>query len=110
MFDHMDEIFADNVPELTDIVTEDVRDAAAEGARKGARGRRGPSGLVAVISSVLGALLAIFAIQNLDSTSVNFLSWDVELPLAATIGIAFVVGALIGSLLNWRRRRSRAKG
>jgi uncharacterized integral membrane protein len=106
----MDEIFADNVPELTDIVTDDVRDAAEEGARKGARGRRGPSGLVAVISSVLGAILAIFAIQNLDSTDVNFLAWTIELPLAATIGIAFAFGAVIASLLGWRRRRSRAKG
>ncbi len=103
----MDETFSDSVPELTDIVTDDVREAAEKGARKGAS--RGPSGLLAIVSSILGALIAIFALQNLDNVSVKFLPWDIELPLAAVVGITFVIGALIGSLLGWRRRRTRAK-
>ncbi len=106
----MDDPFTDNVPELTDIVAEDVREAALEGAEKGARkAAKGPSGLLAVVSSILGAVIAIFAIQNLDNATVNFLAWTIEFPMAAVVGIAFVGGALISSLLGWRRRRSKAK-
>lgn len=96
------------LPDIPDIVTDEVRDAAEAGARKGAQPRRG-GGLIAVISSILGAAIAIFAIQNLDSAEVDFLAWTIELPLAATIGIAFVVGALISSLMGWGRRRRKAK-
>lgn len=51
------------------------------------------------------AIIAIFAYQNNESTSLDFLSWHLTASMAAVIGGAFLLGMLGGwSILGALRR------
>ena len=63
--------------------------------------------ILALLAFVLGVLLTVFALQNTDSTRVDFLNFDTgRVPLALVIFTSALVGAALASLL-WVRERVR---
>ncbi len=58
-----------------------------------------------IVSIVLGAVLAVFAIQNMAKVELTVLFWSFEARRIIVIAIAFVIGFAIGWLVNWRGRR-----
>ena len=66
-------------------------------------------GLKSIVSLLLIIAVMIFAIQNLAAVEIQFLFWSFSVPRALMIvilmGIGFVIGLLVFSLL-FRRRRS----
>ena len=70
--------------------------------------RKIPWGRLAAAGLVIAALV-IFAVQNTDDVNVQFLAWDIDVPLvfviAIAIGLALVADDLIGYW--WRRRKER---
>ncbi|MBT8434420.1 MAG: LapA family protein [Gammaproteobacteria bacterium] len=65
--------------------------------------------LKSIISLLLIIVVMIFAIQNLAAVEIQFLFWSFSVPRALMIvtlmGIGFVIGILVFSLV-FRRRRS----
>lgn len=65
----------------------------------------------AIIAIVIAVVVLIFAFQNADETNVSVLSWDLNVPLwfviAATAGLGFVVGWLLGRASGRRRAIAR---
>lgn len=80
-------------------------------AGRGERGREGMSG-TAIVLLVASALLVIFIVQNLTTTTITFLFWKfdmkvwVALLLAAVLG--FVVGYLVSNVRRTRKLEERA--
>jgi uncharacterized integral membrane protein len=64
-----------------------------------------------VVGIIIAIPATIFALSNLESTNVEFLGWQAEVPLWAVMGVAFLAGALLGVivLLAWQARRKRGK-
>ena len=63
--------------------------------------------ILTLLAFVLGVLLTVFALQNTDSTRVDFLNFQTGLvPLALVIFTSALVGAALASLL-WVRERVR---
>ncbi|MGI9602578.1 MAG: hypothetical protein ACR2QE_11880 [Acidimicrobiales bacterium] len=60
-----------------------------------------------VIFGILAVILVVFIFQNTSSTEVKFLGFDSEPPLWVSLGLAAVLGALVGQLGAWIYRRSR---
>jgi putative membrane protein len=60
-----------------------------------------------IIGLLMGAMVIIFAVQNLAIVSVTFLSWQLEGSLAIILVSAVVVGMIISSLLSIPLRLSR---
>jgi uncharacterized integral membrane protein len=58
--------------------------------------REGPSGKVLLLIVAL-VLLALFVLQNTNDADINFLFWDVQVPL----WIVIVVSAALGVLAGW---------
>jgi uncharacterized integral membrane protein len=69
--------------------------------------RRESAGLKAVALSTAGLLLVTFILQNLDDANIDFLFWDWDVAVALPIGIAAVLGFVIGWSVNWLRRRAK---
>lgn len=69
--------------------------------------RREDAGIKAVALSTAGLLLVIFILQNLEAAEIDFLFWDWDVALALPIGIAAVLGFVIGWTMSWLRRRAR---
>ena len=65
--------------------------------------------LKSIISLLLVIAVMIFAIQNLAAVEIQFLFWSFSVPRALMIvilmGVGFVIGLLVFSLL-FRRQRS----
>lgn len=65
--------------------------------------------LKSIISLILIIAVMIFAIQNLAAVEIQFLFWSFSVPRALMIvilmGVGFVIGMLVFSLL-FRRQRS----
>ena len=53
-----------------------------------------------IIGIVLGALAVIFAVQNADTVSYNFIAWTVTAPRAAVLLGVLIVGMLMGWLFS----------
>lgn len=69
---------------------------------------RGTGVSVALVIGVVVTVLAIIvAIQNTDDVGIDFLAWDLEVPLVAVVLAAAVAGVLFDEILGffWRRRR-----
>jgi uncharacterized integral membrane protein len=69
--------------------------------------RRESAGLKTVALSTAALLLVIFILQNLDDANIDFLFWDWDVAVALPIGIAAVLGFVIGWSVNWLRRRAK---
>jgi uncharacterized integral membrane protein len=54
---------------------------------------------------VVGALVAVFAVLNLDEVEVNWILGTWETPLIIVIAVTFVLGALVGWIAAASRRR-----
>jgi putative membrane protein len=59
-----------------------------------------------IIIIVFALVTLIFAVQNLDTVTVSFLSMRVAAPLALLVLIIYVLGAVTGSSLLALLRRS----
>ncbi len=74
--------------------------------------RRGGS-LGFIIGIAVGIPATIFALSNLESTNVEFLGWQAEVPLWAVIGLSLLAGVAIGMgvllAVQTRRRRHRKR-
>lgn len=68
------------------------------------RSRKETVRLVGAVS--VSALVALFAVLNLDEISVNWIVGTAETPLIVVIAISVLIGAALGYLLS-RRRTSR---
>jgi uncharacterized integral membrane protein len=69
--------------------------------------RRESAGLKSVALGTAALLLVIFILQNLDQANIDFLFWDWDVAIALSIGIAAVLGFVIGWSVNWLRRRAK---
>ena len=56
---------------------------------------------------VAGILLLIFVLQNLKTANVDFLFWEWDVAIALAIGIAAVLGFVLGWGFSWMRRRAK---
>lgn len=88
--------------EPADIGTDDERRAAQPpaGAR---RTRVGAAWVAALVALVLLIFLLIFILQNLESTTVDFLGFSGSLPLALAMLFSAIGGALLVALLGAAR-------
>jgi uncharacterized integral membrane protein len=75
------------------------------------KGRRRGSSLGFVVGFGVGIPATIFALSNLEATSVEFLGWQAEVPLWAVMAISLLAGVLLGiaGLLTWQARRRRGR-
>ncbi len=59
-------------------------------------------------------IIVIFALQNTDSTQVNFLFWDFNIPLIVVITATMVLSVVFGDMIDWwwkrRKRKHRDEG
>jgi len=61
--------------------------------------------IVRILSGLIVAVLVLFVIQNVASTTVTFLVWSFRAPLFVVIVISFCAGAIFGwSYRPWRER------
>jgi uncharacterized integral membrane protein len=84
----------------------DPNDAVPEG-KPTSEYRREATGLKSLALGTAALLLVIFILQNLDDANIDFLFWDWDVAIALAIGVAAVLGFVIGWSLNWLRRRAR---
>ena len=63
--------------------------------------------LTLVVGALLVAGLVTFIVQNTDSTEINFLTFDGEMPRWLLIAVSAAVGSVLTmiALFFWRRRR-----
>jgi uncharacterized integral membrane protein len=62
-----------------------------------------------VLIAVVVALLAWFALANLDEVSVRFLFAEHRAPLIVVIAVSTAWGGALMALVSWRRGRGRAR-
>ena len=64
--------------------------------------------LAYLLMALVGALCAVFALQNMQQTAVKFLVWRVEGPLALIILLSVLGGLVfascVGLLRHWKLR------
>ena len=56
---------------------------------------------------VIGALVAVFAVLNLDEVEVNWIFGTAQTPLIVVIAVTFLLGALTGWIAAAGRRRAK---
>ena len=63
---------------------------------------------------LLAGVTVLFAVQNLQTITVSFLSWSVTLPIALVVIGAYVLGMASGgsvlAILRWTMRRAKKTG
>lgn len=52
-----------------------------------------------LFACILTLLVVIFAVQNADTVSVHFISWELNMSLALLLIITLVIGSLVGLLV-----------
>ncbi len=57
-----------------------------------------------IVITVLVTLFLVFILQNLEHVSVPILIWDVGMPRALLIAVIFLIGVVVGLLLNKKPR------
>jgi uncharacterized integral membrane protein len=53
-----------------------------------------------IISLVIAIIAVIFAVQNPDPTTISFLTWEGDIPLAVVLIVTLGAGVLIGMLTS----------
>ena len=53
-----------------------------------------------IISLVIAIIAVIFAVQNPDPTTISFLTWEGDIPLAVVLIVTLGAGVLIGMLAS----------
>jgi uncharacterized integral membrane protein len=56
-----------------------------------------------VAGAIIGAVVALFAVLNLDQVDVNWIFGTVETPLIIVIAVTFTLGAVAGYIARLRR-------
>ena len=59
-----------------------------------------------VVASILGAILLLFALQNMARVDLTFLFWTFEARRVVVIVMSFVIGIAVGWLLKAHRSRT----
>lgn len=72
-------------------------------AMPGGRPRTAQAVTVALLIVVL--LLAVFVLQNTQSTEIEFLVWSTSVPLAGALMLAAVLGGILAALVVYIRQR-----
>lgn len=74
------------------------------------RGRPKTAQAVTVAVLVVGLIIAIFVIQNTESHRITFLAWSANVPIAAALLLAAVLGGALAFLVayvrQWQFRRA----
>jgi uncharacterized integral membrane protein len=70
---------------------------------------RGGISVGAVFGGVAAVLALIFIVQNTESSTVNFLFWEFDLPVWVWALILFLLGGVTGYGFSWRRQRRRRR-
>lgn len=67
--------------------------------------------LGSILLGLVGALVALFTLQNLQTATVSFLTWSVSLPIAVLVAALFLLGVAAGfaAAALLRRRRGRVR-
>ena len=52
-----------------------------------------------LFACILTLLVVIFAVQNAETVSVHFISWELNMSLALLLIITLVIGSLVGLLV-----------
>ena len=63
----------------------------------------------AIVASIVFILAVIFIVQNTETLMVEFLMFDIEMPLWLLMVMMLVAGALIGQAAVWYRARNKRK-
>ena len=63
-----------------------------------------------VIAGIVLIVIVVLCARNTDSTNVDFVFGDADLPLFAVVALSAVAGAVLWSLISWRRHRRRRTG
>jgi putative membrane protein len=63
----------------------------------------------AIIVIILAILFLIFVFQNIQTISVNFLTFEISMPRALLLIITFAIGLLIGIFMPYEFKKNRAK-
>ena len=53
-----------------------------------------------IIGIILGAIAVVFAIQNVETVSYNFIAWTITAPRAIVLLAVLIAGMLIGWLFS----------
>jgi lipopolysaccharide assembly protein A len=56
---------------------------------------------------IIGALVAVFAVLNIDEVAVNWIFGTAQTPLIIVIAVSFLLGALVGYIADLGRRRAK---
>jgi uncharacterized integral membrane protein len=56
---------------------------------------------------VIGAIVAVFAVLNLDEVQVNWIFGTASTPLIIVIAVSFLLGAAVGWIADLGRRRAK---
>lgn len=62
---------------------------------------------ILILSFVLSILAVIFAIQNSAPVSITFYFWNIQLPLALVIIFSMTIGAVLGILFSFPKRKKK---
>ena len=60
-----------------------------------------------IVIIVILVLLLVFAVQNLQSTSINFVGLEIEVPVWALVVGTFILGMLLGGVVRGAARKLR---
>lgn len=53
-----------------------------------------------IIGIIIGAVVIVFAVQNTDSVTYDFIAWSITAPRALVVIVVFVGGLLAGWLVT----------
>ncbi|MEX2350458.1 MAG: LapA family protein [Flavobacteriaceae bacterium] len=53
-----------------------------------------------IILTIFVILIAIFAVQNSQSTTIEFFNWSVKLPVSIVIILVYILGMTTGGILS----------
>lgn len=85
--------------------TPERSESTAADTRKGGGGPFAKENRRLVIGLVIGAVVAAFAVVNLDDVEVDWLFTTSQTPLIVVIALSFILGALAGWLASAAHRR-----
>jgi uncharacterized integral membrane protein len=60
-----------------------------------------------IVLIIIGFLLALFAVQNLDTAQVSFLGMDFEIFVWVIVTVSFLLGMLLGGAVRGTARKLR---
>jgi uncharacterized integral membrane protein len=90
-------------PDLEGLTTASESTAADVPPQRAVPARRDRARLIA--AGVIGALIAVFAVVNLNQVKVHWLVTTGKTPLILVIGVAFVLGIVVDRLAVRARRK-----